>query len=72
MRKLNSSNRKRIAVRANQPVVELVEDAQTLANRCRFVLDEEQWQAFQEAMDRHVQSKPRLQKLLQTSVIGQL
>ena len=38
--------------------------AQTLADRRRFVLDEAQWQAFQEALDRPVQSKPRLEKLL--------
>lgn len=38
---------------------------QTLADRRRFVLDEAQWQAFQEALDRPVQSKPRLKKLLQ-------
>ncbi len=38
--------------------------AQTLADRRRFVLDETQWQAFQEALDRPVQSKPRLEKLL--------
>jgi len=34
--------------------------AQTLADRRQFVLDETQWQAFQEALDRPVQSKPRL------------
>ena len=38
--------------------------AQTLADRRQFVLDESQWQAFQEALDRPVQSKPRLKKLL--------
>jgi uncharacterized protein (DUF1778 family) len=38
--------------------------AQTLADRRQFVLDEAQWQAFQEALDRPVQSKPRLKKLL--------
>jgi len=38
--------------------------AQTLADRRRFVLDEARWQAFQEALDRPVQSKPRLKKLL--------
>lgn len=36
----------------------------TLANRRRFVLDEAQWQAFQQVLDRPVQNKPRLQKLL--------
>ena len=35
-----------------------------LADRRRFELDDEQWQAFQELLDRPVQSKPRLKKLL--------
>ena len=34
--------------------------AQTLADRRQFVLDDTQWQAFQEALDRPVQSMPRL------------
>ncbi len=38
--------------------------AQTLADRRQFVLDEAQWQAFQAALDRPVQHKPRLKKLL--------
>lgn len=37
---------------------------QTLADRRHFVLSEAQWQAFQEALDRPVQDKPRLKKLL--------
>lgn len=37
---------------------------QALADRRHFVLDEHQWQAFQEALDRPVQAKPRLKKLL--------
>jgi uncharacterized protein (DUF1778 family) len=37
---------------------------QVLADRRRFVLDEEQWQAFQSALDRPVQAKPQLQQLL--------
>ncbi len=37
---------------------------QTLADRNRFVLDQVQWAAFQEALDRPVQAKPRLHKLL--------
>lgn len=37
---------------------------QTLADRRQFVLDEARWQAFQEALDRPVQNKPRLKKLL--------
>ena len=45
--------------------------AQTLADRRRFVLDDTQWQAFQEALDRPVQSKPRLSKLLrEPGVLG--
>ncbi len=45
--------------------------AQTLADRRQFVLDEAQWQAFQEALDRPVQSKPRLKKLLrEPGVLG--
>lgn len=44
---------------------------QTLADRRQFVLDEEQWRAFQEALDRPVQAKPRLQKLLsEPGVLG--
>lgn len=38
--------------------------AQALADRRQFVLDEAQWQAFQKALDRPTQSKPRLKKLL--------
>ncbi len=38
--------------------------AQALAERRRFELDEAQWQAVQEALDRPVQSRPRLEKLL--------
>ena len=39
--------------------------AQTLAD-CRHVtLDEPQWQAFQAALDRPIQSKPPLKQLLQ-------
>jgi len=37
---------------------------QALAERRRFVLDEAQWQAFEQALDRPVQTKPRLRKLL--------
>ena len=45
--------------------------AQTLADRRQFVLDEAQWQAFQEALDRPVQNKPRLKKLLnEPGVLG--
>lgn len=38
--------------------------AQALADRRQFVLDEAQRKAFQEALDRPVQSKPRLKKLI--------
>ncbi len=37
---------------------------QTLADRTRFELAPEKWQAFHAALDRPVSSKPRLQKLL--------
>ncbi len=39
--------------------------AHALADRHQFLLSEAQWQAFQEALDRPVLSKPRLKKLLQ-------
>ncbi|HRH79713.1 MAG TPA: DUF1778 domain-containing protein [Thiobacillaceae bacterium] len=35
-----------------------------LADRRQFVLDDAQWQAFQQALDRPVPAKPRLKKLL--------
>ena len=35
-----------------------------LADRRHFVLNDDQWQAFQHALDRPVQAKPRLKKLL--------
>lgn len=38
--------------------------AQALADRRQFELDEEQWKAFQEALDRPVQSKPHLKSLM--------
>jgi uncharacterized protein (DUF1778 family) len=45
--------------------------AQALADRRRFALDEAQWKALQEALDRPVQSKPRLKKLLrEPGVLG--
>jgi uncharacterized protein (DUF1778 family) len=37
---------------------------QVLADRRHFALNKEQWQAFQDALDRPVQAKPRLKKLL--------
>jgi uncharacterized protein (DUF1778 family) len=43
----------------------------TLADRRQFTLDKAQWQAFQEALDRPVQTKPRLKKLLrEPGVLG--
>lgn len=45
--------------------------AQTLADRRHFVLGEAQWKEFQEALDRPVQSKSRLKKLLrERGVLG--
>lgn len=35
-----------------------------LADRRRFELNDEQWEVFQQALDRPVQTKPRLKKLL--------
>jgi uncharacterized protein (DUF1778 family) len=37
---------------------------QTLADRTRFDLSEEQWLAFQAALDKPVTDKPKLKKLL--------
>jgi uncharacterized protein (DUF1778 family) len=37
---------------------------QALADRRQFTLDKSQWLAFQEALDRPVQVRPRLKKLL--------
>lgn len=37
---------------------------QTLADRRRFDLDDDQWEAFQQVLDRPVQSRPRLKQLL--------
>ena len=36
---------------------------ETLADRTRFVLQEEQWKQFMQALDRPAQEKPRLRKL---------
>jgi uncharacterized protein (DUF1778 family) len=38
--------------------------AQALTDRRQFMLDEARWQAFQQALDRPVQAKPRLRQLL--------
>jgi len=39
----------------------------TLADRRRFALDDAQWDAFEQALERPVQAKPRLEKLLRGS-----
>jgi uncharacterized protein (DUF1778 family) len=39
------------------------EAEQALADQRRFVLNAEQWDAFVAALDRPIQSKPRLQRL---------
>ena len=39
---------------------------QAMADRQRFILDEAQWQAFEQALDRPVQAKPQLKTLLTT------
>ena len=44
---------------------------QELADRRRFLLDDARWAAFQQALDRPVQAKPRLKKLLsEPGVLG--
>jgi len=44
---------------------------QALADRRHFVLNAEQWQAFEQVLDRPVQARPRLQKLLnEPGVLG--
>lgn len=35
-----------------------------LADQCHFGLDEEQWELFQQVLNRPVKSKPRLKELL--------
>ncbi len=44
---------------------------QELADRRRFMLDDDGWAAFQQALDRPVQTRPRLKKLLsEPGVLG--
>lgn len=44
---------------------------QALADRRHFILNDEQWDLFQQALDRPVQTKPRLNKLLsEPGVLG--
>ena len=42
----------------------VVAASQALADRRQFMLDDAQWEAFQQALDRPVQSKPRLKTLI--------
>jgi len=65
------------AARASHKNVEFLLDAaitaaaHTLADRRQFVINCEQWKAFQEALDRPVLDKPRLKKLLrEPGVLG--
>jgi uncharacterized protein (DUF1778 family) len=44
---------------------------QALADRRHFTLNDEQWQAFKDALDRPVNTKPRLKKLIsEPGVLG--
>ncbi len=44
---------------------------QALADRRHFVLSDAQWEAFQQALDRPAQTRPRLKKLLgERGVLG--
>ncbi|MBW4598425.1 MAG: DUF1778 domain-containing protein [Calothrix sp. FI2-JRJ7] len=42
----------------------LIAASEALTNRVLFALDDEKWQAFQEALDRPTQDKPNLKRLL--------
>ena len=60
----------RAASASHKNVTEFLLDAglsaaeDTLANRRLFQLDDEQWQAFQDVLDRPVSDKPRLARLM--------
>ena len=60
----------RAASASHKNVTEFLLDAglsaaeDTLANRRLFRLDDEQWQAFQDVLDRPVSDKPRLARLM--------
>ena len=60
----------RAASASHKNVTEFLLDAglsvaeDTLANRHLFRLDDEQWQAFQDLLDRPVEEKPRLARLM--------
>ena len=43
---------------------------ETLADQTRFVLHEEQWKEFMEALDRPAREKPRLRKLFKESHVA--
>jgi uncharacterized protein (DUF1778 family) len=43
---------------------------ETLADQTRFVLNEEQWKQFMDALDRPAQDKPRLRKLFAESHVA--
>ena len=75
MSTLNLSKTERIDVRASTPVKQLLQEAARACHKnvSEFLLDADdtQWQAFQEALGRPVQSKPRLKKLLrEPGVLG--
>ena len=63
---------RRAAEVANKSVTEFVLDSaceaaeQALLDQRFFLVDEEQWKAFQDALDRPAEVKPRLGKLMQT------
>lgn len=69
----NISKTERIDARVSEFLLDagVTAAAQTLADRCQFALDESKWQAFQEALDRPVQNKTRLKRLLrEPGVLG--
>nr|MBS0020973.1 DUF1778 domain-containing protein [Gammaproteobacteria bacterium] len=65
---------RRAAEVTNKSVTEFVLDSaceaaeHALLDRRLFLVDEDQWEAFQEALDRPAEAKPRLRKLMQTPV----
>ena len=66
----NLSKTQCVDTRASSSIKLRPEAAPTLAQNGNdgrhFVLDEVQWLAFEQALDRPVQAKPRLQQLLST------
>jgi len=42
----------------------------TLADQTKFVLNDEQWRRFMQALDRPARSKPRLRKLFSESYVA--